>query len=780
MLLSMAAIDMMGQINTVKITAPLGIAGEYQIQRFNWGPVTSTPVSGEARFGVDDTVPFNDGCTDLVNDLTGTIGFIDRGVCGLVDKAERIERAGGIAAIICNTATGNAATAIGGGGLGVRMTISTYMMSNADCVKIRAAILAGGVQMELINKPVDCTPTYEPEVFWGHIEGQGDFSGGLNDWTIENETPDLDTRITWFYTETGFPRSARGFTDNDIKSMTQCNGAACMDLEALQFEDNAAPAQPYNRYTSSLISPSIDCSDKDNINLQFRMFHNRLNGNATYSFFDGTNWTTPVNVPTKNTVNSSAVGETVVIPVPVFAGKSDCRIRFTVSGDFYTFVVDDVMLLEKEIIDVRVNTDWVAVAPTYKVPATQVSEMPFMADISNIGNSTANNTVLNVDISDDAGNVLQTLTYEYGNVEGTTIVENGVFNDTYTPPAVPGFYTGKYYISSDNEPAENDGNNQFEFEFLISENTFGNLLSEADVAQNYLNDIADSWVVADITNYHSAGNVYYVKNGKDFTVKEVRFGLKNDPNNIHESGFVVVDLFEVTDVTSLSPAARTLVATGVAELDLSKIADFRNIPVELFLPNEDGAASETKLGALKDNTTYFVTVNTFPLDPGAERYQFLQYSANGSDVYSRSLFPAPVNYALDALELERLSGTYWHRPGLESSFEDIRGRSYQRVGNEGFGAWSMLYLEMELQRLNSTYDIAKSGTATVFPNPAARELYIDVTLDNVSANVRVDLVTIEGKVATSKSFSNVQDSRLKMDLSGLTSGTYTADRKSVV
>lgn len=68
------------------------------------------------------------------------------------DRPARIEKIGAIAAIICNTTTGSAANAIGGGGVGVQMKISTYMMSDADCKKIKASILAGGVTAELIDK----------------------------------------------------------------------------------------------------------------------------------------------------------------------------------------------------------------------------------------------------------------------------------------------------------------------------------------------------------------------------------------------------------------------------------------------------------------------------------------------------------------------------------------------------------------------------------------------------------------------------------------------------
>lgn len=782
MLLGFAAIDVMGQINTLKITAPAGIAGEYTVQRFNWGPITSTAVSGSVGYGDDGVAPVNDGCSDFTNDLTGKIGFVDRDPCaataatGVVNKASRLEKIGAIAAVICNTTTGSAANAIGGAGVGVRMKINSYLMSNADCQKIKASILAGTVTAELIHKPVTCTVSYGPEVFWGHVSGQGDFAGGLNGWTIENGSPDLDARTTWFWTETGFPRSARGFTDNNIKSASQCNGAACMDLEALQYEDNAAPAQPYNEYASTLVSPPMDCSGKNAIILQFRMFHNRLNGSASYALFDGTSWGDPVLVPTNNTVNTTAVGETVVIPVPEFANKANCRVKFIVEGDFYAFVLDDVILFEKEIIDVQVNKGWVAVAPTLKVPSTQVAPMPLMADISNIGNTEATGTVLKVDIKDESGNVLKTLTNDYGTVDGSTTIENKPFSETYTPPATPGKYSGEYYITSSVEPAENNSNNNFGFEFYVTDNTFGNVESEEQFGSAYLEDIKGSWVINDITSYHSAGNVYYVENGKNYTVSEVRFGLANDPSKIDGSGFVYVDLFELNSAEGLSnPSERTLVATGSILLDATQISDFRNIPVQLYLPNSEGGPDDSKpMGNLKDNTSYFLTVNTAPLDPSFDRYELLQYSGNGSSLFDRSIFVAPTNFAFDTVHINRVCGTYWHRPGVDGTYEDIRSRQYARVGNEGFGAWSMLYLEMDVQFVESTYDINNNATVNIFPNPASKELYIDLTLENVNKEVRVELVSMDGKSVLSKSFSGIQDSRLKLEVSDLIAGTYSA------
>jgi hypothetical protein len=405
--LGFVSFNMMAQVNKLKITAPVGIAGDYDIQRFNWGAVKSQPLKAVAEFAVDGTAPFNDGCETITNDLTGKVAFIDRNLCGISIKSDNAIKAGAIAVIICNTATGTGANTITGGALGLAQNINSYMMSFADCQTIRTAILAGTVgEVELFNMPVECEPTYANDVFWGNVKGQGDFDGGLNDWIIENLDTALNSKVTWYHSESGFPRTARGFTDNNIKSTTQCNGTAVMDIEALQTIDNPTFAQPYARYTSSLISPPIDCRGKNNVSLQFTMFHNRLNGNAQISFFDGSNWSTPTIIATNNAINTSALPETITYPVPQFANKENCRVRFTVNNaDFYTFVLDDVMMIDRQIIDVRVNKSFFAVAPAIKVPKDQVSEMPFLADIENTGNTEAGNTVLTVEIRNEAGQI---------------------------------------------------------------------------------------------------------------------------------------------------------------------------------------------------------------------------------------------------------------------------------------------------------------------------------------------------------------------------------------
>ena len=780
--LGLVSISAVAQVNTLRLAGNAGVAGEYSVQRFNWGALKSQPLTAAAAFAVDATAPFNDGCQAITNDLTGRVAFIDRNQtganpsCGIADKTRNAIARGAIAVVICNINGGTAANMITGGAVGLTQNINTYMMSFANCQTVRMAILAGGVTVELFNKPVECEPTYASDVFWGDVKGQGDFDGGLNDWIIENLDTSLNSRVTWYHSESGFPRTARGFTDNNIKSTTQCNGAAVMDIEALQTIDNPTLAQPYNRYTSSLISPPIDCRGQGvDITLQFTMLHNRLNGNAQISFFDGSNWSAPVVIATQNALNETALPETVLYPLPQFAGKENCRVRFTVNNaDFYIFVLDDVLLFDRKVIDVRVNKGWFSTAPSIKVPKDQVSEIPLMADIENTGNTAAGNTVLTVEIRDAAGELLETLENEYGTVDGATLVENEIFANFYTPPGIVGKYTGKYILSSPDEPQANADNNVADFEFYVTDKTFSNLLSEDERGEDYLDDITDSWVVT-VSNYYSLGNVYYVVNGgPDYTVEGVTLGLANTVAEVTggNGGVILVDVYKLNEASQpLSPEKRELIGTGTLFTD--EIEDLRSFNVEVFTPDEEGAPSEERV-ILEDNTSYFVTAHSAPFDGAAPRYRFLQHSGSGNNSYDRSVYPAPANFVLDSLDLNRLSGSFTSLNGVDGSYGDIRGRSYTRTGNESIGAWSMAYLDFNVANTTSTFDIKSNLKVTTFPNPAVSELYIDITLENVSSSVRVELVSMDGKVVANKTFTNVLDSRLKLDLSSVPAGAYSA------
>jgi hypothetical protein len=762
-------------INTLTVNSPDGIKGDYLAVRAQFGSQSNTPITGNAGFTNDGTAKPNEGCNKATNNVTGLITFIDRGTCEFGIKALRAQESGAAVAIICNNAA-NAAQVpfpLVPGSVGAQVTIPTFMISYADCQKIRADIIAGGVNVTLRNT-CNNTSAYGPEVVWGKTPGQGDFKGGLNDWTVDKDN-------TWKYVADG-NITGGAYGGVQMTSFSACDGVMAFNSDFLDnggvqgaFGEGLCPSP----CTGSLISPVVDLSGQTIKGIVVE-FHQGLRQFQSQYYLitskdGGLTWPDTVQFNTEYPVNSNAVAaERKRLALVGYEGVKSFRMKFEYVGDYYYWGIDDVVIINESKADIQVNENFYAAAPSLVVPASQVSEMPFLADVSNVGNGNASNVKLEVIIKDPQKNNVEIarLTNNYGALPAGAIQENKPFPVTYTPPTTPGRYDGSYVITS---TEDNTGtNNTRGFSFYVTENTYGNLLPEAGVTPaNYMGYVLSPWVVGGEVTYYSAGNIYYVKNGKGFTVDKVRFGLANTLANISETGFVVVDLYEWLDEdgnNECSPLERVKVGTNNIFLDAS-IDNLRNIELPLYGLDADGNADEAKEIDLKDNTSYIVMAHTSPLDPSVERFQLLGYTARTFSSFDRSVNYSASSYALDTLGIEnRSAGSLFALDGTSDA--DIEDRNFEIVQNGA--TQSAAYLEMDLKQSSSTYDIVENAEVRTFPNPAARELYIDITLAKASQNVRVDLISMDGKVAATKAFGNVQDARLKLDLGSVVSGTYNA------
>jgi hypothetical protein len=781
--LSFVAIDMMGQkLNTLVIEAPAG-AGSYTAVRAAFGTNYSTTVSGDAAFGTDGTTNGTLLCAAATNSLTGKIGFVDRGGCTPAvngefgSKALKAQQAGAVAVIICNNLANQnqAPFSMTIGTNGAQVTVPTFMISYADCQKIRASILAGTAKATLRNVCAN-TGTYAPEVVWGNGAdangNRGDFTGGLNGWTVDKEN-------TWEFDGDGEILGG-AFGGTVMDSWTDCNGIMKFNSD---FQDNGGSQTGSGTgkcpavCTGALISPNITLpAGVKGISVEFNQATRQFRSNyfLMASKDNGVTWPDTVALNTSLPVNSGVINERISVPLLGYAGATQIRIKFEYAGNYYYWGVDDVVIKNEVVVDTRVNTNFFAVAPTLRVPRSQTTEMYFLADIANIGNGDATGVDLDLAISKDGAAPI-VLKNTYGNVAAGTTLENDLFDDTYTPANEPAFYDAAYIIKSGED--KGNANDTARFFFEVTENTFGNLLPESEVTPaNYMRDIAAIWAVSDdITNYYSGGNMYYVSKGKGGFVETARFGLANTAADVEGSGFVNIELFEWVDENEdggCQPTERTLV--GANNIFLEAIDNLRNIELPLWGVDGDGQPVEDKKIELNDETMYFLVAHTSPLDPSSARYQFLTYSGfSQTSSLDRSIYPVAANFALEQAGETRRGGSLFELSGAGT--DDVADRSFTILGNSAtLFSFATMYLEMDITNPPvSTFNIAKAGTANVFPNPANRELYIDVTLDNVS-DVRVDLVSIEGKTVTTKSFEGVQDSRLKLDLGNLVSGTYTA------
>ena len=764
LIFSAVAVAATGQsINTLTVNSPAGIAGNYEVIRAAFGSTSNTPITANAAFVDDGVAPVNNGCEAPTNNLTGSIAFVDRGTCNFVIKAKALQVAGAIAVVICQNADVWPFTA---GGTDATITVPVFMLKLADCTKIRADIIAGGVNATLGYTCTETDPMYGDNVVWGKNPGEGDFDGGLNDWNIDSEN-------TWEYVSDGNINGAAYGGTLQMSSFSACDGAMVFNSDKLDNggvsgNDGNGPCPAPCR--GALISPAIDLSGKNVEGLVVEFSQGLREFQSGYLLITskdgGLTWPDTIQfndeIPVYGFYNARKR-----IALIGYAGVTNFRMKFEHVGNYYYWGIDDVVLIDEFKADVQVNEDFYAAAPTLRVPAGQVSEMPFLTDISNIGNNGATGVKVDVVITDpqNANAEIARLTNNYGTLGAGVVQENKPFPDTYTPPATPGRYNASYVISSNEDPTGT--NNTRSFFFDVTENTFANLLPEAEVTPaNYMTYVLINTTVQDVT-YYSAGNIYYVENGKNVTIDKVRFGLANMIASINEAGFINVDVYEWVDEdgnNDCAPLERTKVGTNSIFLDAS-ITNVRNIELPIWALDDEGNAAEGVEVDLKDKTTYVVMAHTSPLDPSADQFQLLGYRPSTNSSFNRSVNYGAVSLAFDTLGIDRSAGSLLNVDG--TSAEDVEDRNFE--SSTGL----LVFLEMDVKEATSTFDIADKAQVSTFPNPASRELFIDVTLEKVSQNVRVDLVSIDGRMAVSKSFSNVQDSRLRLDLSGVVSGTYS-------
>ncbi|MGB0839986.1 MAG: hypothetical protein ACPGXL_07595, partial [Chitinophagales bacterium] len=197
------------------------------------------------------------------------------------------------------------------------------------------------------------------EVLWGENVGEGDFSGGLNEWTTTGLLADTDL---WEWDEKS--RAIGAFTVSVLESRTRCNGAALFNADKLTSGGDAdAVSQPYPIHAGELISPIIDLSNALAPAIQFTQLFRGLNGSnntgvntqrgalLSYSLDGGQTWNTPTIINDNLDFNEFSPNTDIkTIPMGDAAGASEFRMKFIFDGDFYFWIVDDVMIIDNAVI----------------------------------------------------------------------------------------------------------------------------------------------------------------------------------------------------------------------------------------------------------------------------------------------------------------------------------------------------------------------------------------------------------------------------------------------
>ena len=773
MVVLMGSSMMAQQRNLMTVTAPATIAGEYDVLSSAFGDQGDTEISGTLLL-VDDadatTGSVTDACQPIVNDLTGTIALIDRGTCAFVDKCRNAQTAGATAVLVCNDAP---ITDTDRGGLlamadsdppATDITIACLFATLETCDLIRVELATGiDVTFSFFTSP--CDPIdYPANAIFGTQPGEGDFDGGLNDWSIDSEF--------------GLEWDALGVLDKGAYNTTRpfmetpsvCNGAVVCDSD---FLDNGGVAGAFGTgdcpsdagaslfCDSRLMSPVIDLSafDTDGLVLVFsqaiRQFQSEYY--VEISTDAGNTWGDTIQINQEFPTNSDHfLNNEQRIPLCGYDGESQFRFRFWIRGAYYYWGIDDVMILDSGFADGETIDNFFAVAPNFKTPVSQVEALPFLTSILNNGNSGLTNIELGIDIFNNTTATNEySATRPYGDLAGCGREDNLLFTETYTPApaAVTGTdvveYTGSYTLTADNDT---DGvNDTRNYNFYYTENTFAKVRTEAEVGSEYLAAIAPT----SGAEYFSLGSHYHVVNGAAYEAVSVRAGLGNTAEDML-SGFYIAHLYKWVDIDGngeVGSDERALIAEG-QQLIFSGTTEFRDMEIVL-----ESTLNESNV-QLEDNTDYVLMMHTNPTVTGGEQWRILAGDVSDSPEYNY--------FEMGLAAADAGAPRYGSFFGTGAASDDIETRTFTQIGN--FSTYAPLTIGL----VSSSEDINKNLGVSVFPNPANDNVFFTMSLENVS-DVQIELVNLEGKRAMTQTFNNVKEGQLRMDVSALTTGIYMAN-----
>ncbi len=602
-------------------------------------------------------------------------------------------------------------------------------------------------------------PPSSDVVIWGANPGEGDFDGGLNDWTIQSITGDT---ALWQYKACSCSNGS--FRSTTISSPTSYNGAAVFDADSMNTVFGPPPGPPYPQLVGELISPIIDGTDFESVSLKFYHAYAPLNGNASFSYSidGGGTWSPEEEVAPEIAANAlSPVPHEQRFFLPELAGESQIRIKFTFSGGFYYWLIDDVQLIEPENNNLVVMENFYGIAPNAMWPSSQVEEFSFLADIANIGATEQPNTVLNMTIVDDAdGTIVHSSDLAYGNVPADSLVENQPFLDCFEPDGTVTSYTGTYSISSDSVDFD-PSNNERSFQFMVTDTVFakemGVTRTIVPAGANWDEGEPHSWAY---------GNFYHIVNGSDapdpdnqWFAESVDFGVGNGEELI--GTILTIFLYEWTEDLNLDgnmdPDERTPVGFANYEITgFETTTDLINVPLKIFPSGDDGVL--------------------VPILSGNDYVVMVEYITSGTDDFVM-LGAEPWDYAAQTL---RSNPSVITDPDFQKPYRpaemlgisgDLSSEPYSAAGFTGTVVPSVR-LQIAQEETINVDELAAGNLIAVSPNPASDFINLNVDLINTQEQVEVRIMDATGKVVLDRIYNNVSKETYNYNVSNLAAGTY--------
>lgn len=323
---------------------------------------------------------------------------------------------------------------------------------------------------------------------YGTVIDQWDFNDGLpSGWTTAS-----DGLAQWEYRgPTTLPSNLEGSQGScggnsvPINSPTASNGF--MMFDANFWDDPIGPCGNLGSgsdpapHTVSLTTPSLNLSSEDAVVLTFyqQFNHFQTTTQVLASVNGGETWTPIFTNPTTNSSQNGSGGWATANISTLVAGEADVRLRFSFSGTYYWWMLDDITLYRPNQYDAFIeNPKYTLFDGTFypdglgrmeytAYPQAMVPPLNFSSRIRNIGSDTLNNVRLDVNVvRDGATTVFSNQTNSTEQLNPGAFL-NASIENPFTPPATVGDYVIAFSAVQD-DPEETPENNVVEKTFRIT------------------------------------------------------------------------------------------------------------------------------------------------------------------------------------------------------------------------------------------------------------------------------------------------------------------------
>ncbi len=592
-----------------------------------------------------------------------------------------------------------------------------------------------------------------------------DFNDGYQGWTTGSMTEDAGDTMIWF--PDGVLPTAFGTMSGFANIESMCTGMLGFPSGWYQTGRTGDPLQippggpPYPRHWGYIQSPAIDVSDTEceAIAVSFDEIFRGLNGGDSsnlgaflqWSVDGGQTFVGRVDL-TDNRVFNQTYNENTTVVLSDVGGTENLVIRLNFEGDFYYAGWDNIRVFEPELHDMRVQSNFYAIAPSLFTPHNQADRLAFLADIRNQGCVEQTNVKLNMTVIDDQQSVVFSGDNDYGSVAGGALIENVLFPDTYTPE--PGVvvndtvvWFGAYTISADSVDA-NEEDNQITFPFAFTENFWqkhnGTNSATTPADGNWGDGEPHTW---------GYGMHIYVPNGGMTNTVSVDLVLNENPDLagiFYEVNMYEIDMEQIiTGPDAITAESRTLVASG--EHEVTGTAGVFTIELE---------ASEGDQVILKDNTHYVVMVEYF--DDDATTDWNLLFSSGQFDYAAMNLASNQLAEETGDINEKRYNGVAYFSNDEDPNF-----------GLVGFGFDFSVGINLRVDMaVSTTTPLSDENLMSVYPNPTSDQIILDMSLVELDETAVVNIMDISGKMIKRYQLSDVQVIRKAFNVKDLAAGTY--------